>query len=418
MKAWRKAQGNWSIKLRHLIPFTLKEAGWRNNLTLGLLALGLATALWATITNVENPLRTDTFTTDIPVGVINPPTNLDVAEEIKPVRLRITAPSDLWGRLDPEDFKATADLSGAQAGVQEVRVTAKANDRRVKVVQVIPTQVRVVLETLEERDVPIRVQFQGSASLGYSVEGWQATPSQVTVRGPITWVNQVDSATAYIDLKEKTSNIKQSFKLSPLTTRGYEIKEVSLSPDSATIEVSIIRQMEYRTLSVLPQSKGTVASGYWVSAISIQPPVVIVLGPKSELDQLDSLRTEAIDITGANADIVREVPVQIPKGVTAVGTSSVTIKVSVAPSRVSRIFSLAPTFVGVRSRQVFYDTEASVTVAGDMNLIQGLVPSDISLVIDVSNLGPGFYSLKPQLKMPKGVEIVSLEPERIGITIK
>jgi YbbR domain-containing protein len=127
--------------------------------TLGLLSLALAVVVWFAVSDAENPPETNFFAGSIPVLAVNvpqgkAPTSLSQTGQ---VRVKITADKDIWNELSISDFKATVDLSGVtqtQVNVP-VLVTVLRND--VKVVQVTPSSVDVVLEPVTTQAKPVKI---------------------------------------------------------------------------------------------------------------------------------------------------------------------------------------------------------------------------------------------------------------------
>jgi len=394
----------------------------RHNLGLGLLALGLSTSLWALITIERNPPRTDSFGRLISVKVVNLADDLAVLGEIDPVEVRITAPLDSWSRLREDNFKATVDLSQAEAGEQKVSVQVKCTDRQVRVLSVHPPTVSVSLDAVKEQVVPVKVNIQNTPAFGYTVDVARPEAEQVTVSGPESLVSQVDHAAAYIDIEGAKVSIKQTFLLSARTGRGYEVLGVSLDPSSVLVEIPIKQETHYQSFAISPELKGAVAYGYWVSGVAVQPASATVVGPREAFQTIDYLRTEPVDINGATDSVTRQVGVDLPEGVSLVSSQRVVVQVTIVPVRGNtQILRIAPQIKGAPSgRKVLIDTDAvEVTVSGDLVALKELLPAEISVTLDVTNSKPGSYSLKPEVKVAKkGVEVVSFQPTSIGVTIQ
>ena len=397
------------------------RASFRRNSGLALLSLAMAASLWVFITNEQNPPRTDIFPQDIPVRPINLPQGLDLLGEVRPVRIRVVAPLDFWERLSANNFKAVVDLSSARAGFQDVDVKAESLDPRFKVLDVIPSMVTVRLETLRRESVPLKVNLQGNPAFGYTYDPPKVTLEKVTVLGPDPLVTQVESAQVDVNLNDTKSTISRSFKLVARGVRGYEIEGVTLDPPSVDVEVPIKQQVQYQSVTIIPELKGNPAPGYWVSGASVQPAMVTVFGAKESLVDVNFLRTRPIEINDAIADFTRTVVLDLPQGINIVGNNSVTVKVSVAPAQGSATFLIAPQLEGLAAgRQVGAVSPESVevTVIGDVPTLKSLQPSDISLSVDLNGKGQGFFLLDIKSKVSKNIKVARIEPAKLGVTIK
>jgi len=83
---------------------------------------------------------------------------------------------------------------------------------------------------------------------------------------------------------------------------------VSRSP--STVELTLARRGS-KTVRVRADVAGEPAPNYRIAGIDLDPPRVKVVGAQSEVLRLNEVLTETIDVTGANADVVREVAVAL-----------------------------------------------------------------------------------------------------------
>ncbi len=68
-------------------------------------------------------------------------------------------------------------------------------------VRMIPSQVRLLLERPQSREVPIHVRFSGSPPDGYRIKGLRVRPPTLMIAGPESRVSEVEYAeTESIDL--------------------------------------------------------------------------------------------------------------------------------------------------------------------------------------------------------------------------
>ncbi|MBI2909663.1 MAG: hypothetical protein HYX92_18645 [Chloroflexi bacterium] len=418
------------LEVLEVIVREIREFAWgsarsvgkslRSNIGLGLLALGLSFGLWLLISVEQNPPRVDIFSPSILVEPVNVPRGLDVLGAVPSVLVRVSAPLDSWDRLTVNTFKATADLTLASAGTYEAPVHVEPNDWRVRVLDVIPSKVTVRLTALTRQIVEVKVNLLGSIPPGYASGNMRVNPERVTVLGPEPLVSQVDVAAADVSLTGATVNISQSLKLRPRTVRGFEIEGVTLEPSSALVEIPITQQILYRTFSISPQMRGEPAPGYWISAISVQPPAVTVTGTRDALQPLAFLETQPVDITGASANIVRTVGLSLPRGVALVGAANVVVYLSVSPIDASRVVRVVPDFRGLAaSLSILSSLNAvDVTINGDLPTLRALRPSDIIVTVDLTNLGPGLHEVEPRVNVPRGITLGRVDPERIWVIIR
>src|SRR5262249_49709302 len=114
-----------------------------HNWGLKLLALAISFSLWAAYT--AEPFAEVTYV--VPIGFVNVPAGLDVAEMPAGVRVRIRGRAGLLSRLSASEVAVDADLSDSQAGdkVIDVKPEVVAVPFGVTVVRVNPAQFHITL---------------------------------------------------------------------------------------------------------------------------------------------------------------------------------------------------------------------------------------------------------------------------------
>ncbi len=263
----------------------------RGNASMALLALALSTTLWMFITTEQNPPRTGVFPIRIPVRAVNAAPDVEVLGPLETVLLRITAPTDQWADLSDRSFQAIVDVSNHRESEATLPVQVEAADSRVRILDVIPGDIRVQFDAAKSQRVPVKVNVLRAPPAGFSYEDPKIDPVMVTIHGPERLVSLVDTAVADVDLSAARSNVRQSFTLAARTSRGTDITGVRIEPANVQLDIAITRHIDYVSLAVVPDVRGNPAAGYWVSKVRVEPPVVAAAGPQDVLATLSSLNT-------------------------------------------------------------------------------------------------------------------------------
>ena len=101
--------------------------------------------------------------------------------------------------------------------------------------------------------------------------------------------------------------------------------------------VPISQSFNTRDAAVHVVITGTVAPGYWISNITVDPNTVTLLGPQAILEQIGGfVDTIPVDVSGAAGDILRRVPLAPPARVSAlnqrgVSEASVQTRITIVP---------------------------------------------------------------------------------------
>jgi YbbR domain-containing protein len=396
------------------LHFFTETLGWRF-----LFALFLSVALWARLTLEQNPERRDNYPTDIQVEAQGLSPGLVVANDVQPVRLRISAPAQSWRTLEPGSFRASVDLTGVPPGLVQRDVKVEVSDPDVKILEVIPSKVSVRVEELRTATVPVRVNQLGTPPTGYRVAGDPVvTPNTVQVSGPSSAVERVNEAAVTVRLDEVKSTVDLTQKPEPRGPGGV-VTGVRLEPQLVLVTVRVEQIAGSKSVSVVPQVQGQPATGYWTGRISVEPPTVQIVGDPALLEQTPSINTAPVDVSGAEADVVRVVPLQRPDGITIMGEQTATVRVGVQaiPGQQVRDVAVAVQNVPEGRTAVAVPGVVQVTVSGPQPVLSRLQATDVVASANADGLGEGTQSVPVEVRVPDGVRVDRVSPDRVNVTL-
>ncbi len=391
----------------------------RENYRLALISLGLAVALWFFVGTDQTLSRQGTFPVQIPVELVNKPAYLEVYPpgSVEPVTVRISAPEDSWSRLRPTSFRAVADLRNAHEGVQQVPVQVTSFDPAVRILQVSPPAVSIRLEPIRQETFTVRVELEGTPPVGYINRSPTVSPNTVTVRGADPLVRQVRSVVVVVRLESARSTIVQNLPVRPVDAQGSPVGGLAVNPELVTVQVPVEQVLVQRQVSVIAAVTGDPAPGYWVQSITVDPPIVTIVGTTEAVENVNNLRTEPVSVDGLTSSQARTVRLLLPDGVTVLGQPTVSVRLTIAPTMGTRTFQVAPSVVnlgpGLRAQIDPFD----VTVSGPVPLLAATDPQTISVTVDAGGLGPGSYEVSPKVTVPPGLNLVKVQPERRTLTV-
>jgi YbbR domain-containing protein len=134
-------------------------------------------------------------------------------------------------------------------------------------------------------------------------------PSHIEVRiaGPRTLLTnmQTEDIGISVDLKDLEPGLTTLKRLEEGFDLPGPLKVTRVSPSLVAIKLERIRAL---LVPVAVTVTGEPAAGYRVGKIRVKPEKVIVEGAESEVEGVQAVPTAAVDVTGASADIVTEVP--------------------------------------------------------------------------------------------------------------
>ncbi len=104
------------------------------------------------------------------------------------------------------------------------------------------------------------------------------------------------------------------------------VRVVRITP--ARLRVALARATVTR-MAVAARVQGQPASGYGVGRVTVDPETVAVRGPQSTIEGRTVVETEAIDVSGSQADVIRTVGLVLPDSLSAVKDRAVQVKVEI-----------------------------------------------------------------------------------------
>jgi YbbR domain-containing protein len=166
--------------------------------------------------------------------------------------------------------------------------------------------------------------------------------------------------------------------------------------------------------------RGSVAPGYWVVGVAMDPFAVTVRGEEQVLSSLDRIETLPIDVGNLSATRSITVALSLPTGVTLLKPTDVAVTVTVQPLAGTRMFSSAVQVTGLSGNQTA-DVDVpnvSVLVTGPVPTLVGLGPEAVIAVVDAGGRGFGTYPVDVAVRVPTGVTVQTVQPTRVLLTIR
>jgi YbbR domain-containing protein len=385
-----------------------------------LIALILALTTWVVAMREQNPIVQDRFPQPIPIEVVDKEEDLLILGGFeKEVTLLVRAPQKAWSDLGPEDFYAYVDLAGLVVGSYEVPVEVR-HPESVRVVERSPDVVSITLDKVAQRWFRVGVNILGEVPVGYKYGRPLVTPPQVAVSGPQSLVDQVEGVVIDLELRGEKATIEKAFEPWPQNKVGGTVSGVEISPLQVMVKLPIEQESGYRDVSVKVVAKGTVASGYWISDIRVNPSTVTVYGdPQRVSELLGFVETEPVDVEAAKANLSRSVALVLPEDISLLGVGRVLVSISVSPVLGGQTIRVSPNLQGLApglGATVSLET-VEVILAGPLADLSALQAGDVQVLLDLFGLGPGTYKISPQVVKPDSLEVQSIVPDQVEVVI-
>ncbi len=390
-------------------------------------AIFLAIAVWVlAVTNID-PVEKRIFNRPLPLEVIGQDPSLVITTELpEQVSVTLSAPVSTWSSAlnSSNVIRALVDLTGLDSGIYKVPVKLQINARPVKIESISPDVVSLTLEKLFSKSFTIRLVQPSNPAVGYEASTPELSATTATVNGPQSLVEKVKEVRATLDISLSRETVDRDVALTAWDENGQRISGVVISPEKIHVRQEITQRGGFKNVTVKVVTAGQIASGYRLSNISPNPPIVTVFSTDPELINVlpGFIETQPLNLTNANEDMEVALPLNLPAGVIVVGESTIKVTVSISPMESSiTLTSLPIEVIGVSSghKALLSPDRMDVILSGPLPDLDSLKASDVRILLDLTDKNPGIYQLEPQVQVGNsGILVESILPESIEVEIK
>ncbi len=386
-----------------------------------LLAIILAVLVWVVAERQANPSSEKTFRDPFPVTLQNLPAGMVTYDaSADQVQVTVSTPDIVWNQINPDQVSAWIDLSGQVSGTLDLPVNVSVPNRAAPVVKVEPAFVRLKMEPLAEAQLPVSINVGGEPALGFAANPIETTPTTVTVRGPASFVKMLAVASGQLSIQDARNTITQTIPLVPHDRDGLTVPYVTLNPSDTLAVVRLQPLGGFRDLAVKIDLRGNVAPGYLTTNVSVNPQVITVFGSSAALETLPGfISTEPVSVTNATEDISSRVRLVLPSGVSYLGdpTVQVDVKIKAIESSVTTFAQLTAQALSPDLSARFSPETLDVILSGPIAKLNALQPTDVQAFANLFNLVEGTYQITPTVSVPGGINVVSVLPATVQVTI-
>jgi YbbR domain-containing protein len=395
---------------------------WGERQLYSLLSVGIAMVMWLYVATAQNPVVSRPMRVDLQLrNLAQTEVVIRPAPSAPPVQVtvRLEGPRSQIALLTPKLVDAYADLSGLGPGDHPQVPIGVTPALDVKVVDVKPASILVVLDAFASKRIPVEVSLLGSPPEGVTLGGAHLAPSHVIVSGPAMQVEEVRHAYVSVDTASLRQQVIKSLPVIPADANGQAVPGVQVSPKLVGITLAVREGVVSKVVPVVPTITGAAPQALTVTGAAADPETVTLTGPAATLLGIENATTVPVDLSGARGDISRRVALQLPPGVTP-SARLVTVTVRFGKGLLSTVLRAVPVRVvgapvGATSRVV--PDRVDVQVEGPQELIRRLNAQAVSVEVSAAGRHPGQYTMNPQAILPKGVHVLTIQPSQVVVIV-
>ena len=318
-----------------------------NNICFKILAIAFAFILWLVVYNLNDPVKTKTFTTTVTVtgrdSVVDKGLWPTIKDSEKTISFSVSGKRSYLNELDDSDFYANVDLANIIVDKDD---TNKAN----VMVDIGCTKYRhsitfnggdhmlsLSVEKYMQKQFEVKVSVDGSLSGAKALGNKpQANPKVVKVGGPESIVSTIASANVNIKVDDNTiisdNQITDRGDLTLIDDNGDEVDISKLDVDSQYQSIAVtVDVLSTKEVPIKCTTTGSPAGGKSVLGVELSEESVMLKGNAEALNNITSIDVGPIDISGATDDISTSVDLTgyLPDGVFIVNSSKAKLSIDI-----------------------------------------------------------------------------------------
>ncbi len=315
------------------------------------------------------------------------------------------------------------DLSGVSPGEHTLEIKTQVDLEPVRFVDVDPGSVKIQVEPLVKRVLPVELVMQGELPVGYRRGDYVLNPTSIAATGPQTAVEKIAQARVDLNISGAVDTIDIVAPVELIDDTGASVSGVVNSPKEVSIYMPVSLLGRFKNVAVKAVTTGQVSNGYRLTNISVTPPNVTVFSEDPNLinDLPGFVESMPVNLDNLVDDAVVSVGLSLPEGITSVREPTVIVQVSVAAIESSLTINLPLEVIGLEPglQAILSPENIDVILAGPLLVLERISKDNFLMVLDLTGLEEGVYQIVPAISLaPEEVKIQTTLPESVEVIIE
>ena len=356
----------------------------------------------------------------------------NLSELLPAVRMTVEVAQSNYNRVSGTAYNPHLDLTQITGEGENTVNVSFSSSVYGPVVACEPASVTVNVERYMTRRVPVVIEQTGQAPEGVYVDSVRSDPTMLSVSGPQSLVTRVVRAAVKLDLsvlslERPSDRLALAVELQdsagePIVSDKLEITNQTVITSTVVAEVELV-PMRSIPLDVEGFVTGTPAEGYELVGISTREDAVLVAAREEILGALTVLTTDQpLNIDGATESVSGYVKLKRPTGIENTVPTDVGVTAQIEERTIEQTFrQVSIDIEGQSEGQAVWlgRSQTTVQLTGGYGFISALRKEDVRLFVDVSDLGPGTYTLPVQIHIDNAEEFdCALGSPEIPVTVE
>lgn len=283
----------------------------KENLPARIICLLVACGLWVYVMTDQNPIMERNV--EVRLQQMNLPNHMMAFNVPDKVVVKVRGTRTKVSDNLENKIVATLNMKTATEGQQTIPV--KVSFPNGDVVQVIPSEVSVYVDTVSEKKVPVVTRIVGAISNDMTIGHSVITPAQVTLRGATHRIDKVNKVVAPIDVTDHQGDFQTESELVAVSEDGYDIPNMKIIPERVMVQATMVSQMLSVDIPVKLVMSGELPKGIIVTKSEVLPDKVRITAPPSMLKELKAINTKPVDVSKLEGSMVVAAELDLPEKV-------------------------------------------------------------------------------------------------------
>ena len=283
----------------------------KENLPARIICLLVACGLWVYVMTDQNPIMERNV--EVRLQQMNLPNHMMAFNVPDKVVVKVRGTRTKVSDNLENKIVATLNMKTATEGQQTIPV--KVSFANGDVVQVIPSEVSVYVDTVSEKKVPVVTRIVGTISNDMTIGHSTITPPQVTLRGATHRIDKVNKVVAPIDVTDHQGDFQSESELVAVSDDGYDIPNMKIIPERVMVQATMVSQMLSVDIPVKLVMSGELPKGIIVTKSEVLPDKVRITAPPSMLKELKAINTKPVDVSKLEGSMVVAAELDLPEKV-------------------------------------------------------------------------------------------------------
>jgi len=266
------------------------------------------------------------------------------------------------------------------------------------------------------------VNVQGNAARGHEAGLAISDPATILITGAKSRVDLIAEARVSVFLSDAREDAVRVRQPTYYDEEGdvAAINGVDTGANEVRVTVPVAEIEGVADKPLIVNFTGNPATGYRLLGVSVEPNSLLVTGAPTVLQDLRSLSTEEIDISGLNESLTQRVTLDLPSGVVLDEVQPIVVTVEIEPILTSDVVRVVPE---VRALTEGYTAtleleEVTVFLFGPLPALESTTADDLSVTLDLLDLEPGTHVVEPIVNIAvSNIEVRSVQPEVVTVVV-